>query len=85
MKEFSYTIQDPVGIHARPAGQLVKVAKGFESTATLICGDKTGDMKKPIQIMSMGVKQGDTVTVKVEGPDEEAAAAAIEENLTSNF
>ena len=35
MKEFNYTITDPEGIHARPAGELVKVAKGFASSIKL--------------------------------------------------
>ena len=35
MKEFKYTITDPEGIHARPAGELVKAAKQFTSTIKL--------------------------------------------------
>ena len=75
MKEFQYTVKDACGIHARPAGLLVKVVKGFSSTATL---------RKLMALMGMGVKQGETVTVKVEGEDEEAAAAAIQQFLTEN-
>ena len=41
MKEFTYVITDPVGIHARPAGLLVKEAKNFKSTATFIKGEKS--------------------------------------------
>ena len=84
MKSFTYTIVDPVGIHARPAGLLVKVAKGFASTATLEKDGKSCDMRKLMALMGMGVKQGETVTVKVEGDDEEAAAAAIQKFLTEN-
>ena len=85
MKEFTYTITDPVGIHARPAGQLVKVAKGFESAATMIAGEKSADMKKPNGLMGLGVKLDDTVTIQVEGPDEDAACAALEEFMKANF
>ena len=84
MKEFTYTIKEPVGIHARPAGLLVKVVKGFSSTATLEKNGKTCDLRKLMALMGMGVKQGETVTVKVEGEDEEAAAAAIQQFLTEN-
>ena len=84
MKSFTYTIVDPVGIHARPAGLLVKVVKGFSSTATLEKNGKTCDLRKLMALMGMGVKQGETVTVKVEGEDEEAAAAAIQQFLTEN-
>ena len=66
MKEFQYTIKDACGIHARPAGLLVKTVKGFASTATLEKDGKSCDMRKLMALMGMGVKQGDTVTVKVE-------------------
>ena len=45
---------------------------------------KTCDLRKLMALMGMGVKQGETVTVKVEGEDEEAAAAAIQQFLTEN-
>ena len=72
------------GIHARPAGLLVKVAKGFASTATLEKDGKSCDLRKLMALMGMGVKQGDTVTVKVEGDDEAAAAEAIQKFLSEN-
>ena len=84
MKEGQYTVKDACGIHARPAGLLDKVDKGFSSTATLEKNGKTCDLRKLMALMGMGVKQGETVTVKVEGEDEEAAAAAIQQFLTEN-
>lgn len=45
MEKFSYTITDPVGIHARPAGLLVKAVKPFESTCMISKGDKKVDLK----------------------------------------
>ena len=71
-------------IHARPAGLLVKTVKGFASTATLEKDGKSCDMRKLMALMGMGVKQGETITIKVEGDDEEAAAAAIQKFLTEN-
>ena len=85
MKEISYVINDPNGIHARPAGLLVKALKGFESSVTVFKGDKSGDMKKLLALMGLGVKQGDAVTIKVEGEDEEACAAALEKFLKETF
>ena len=84
MKEFQYTIKDACGIHARPAGLLVKTVKGFASTATLEKDGKSCDMRKLMALMGMGVKQGETVTIKVEGDDEEAAAEAIQKFLSEN-
>ena len=84
MKEFQYTVKDACGIHARPAGLLVKTVKGFASTATLEKNGKSCDMRKLMALMGMGVKQGETVTIKVEGDDEEAAAEAIQKFLSEN-
>lgn len=85
MKRFTYVIQDPLGIHARPAGLLVKVVKGHASTATIEKDGKSCDMRKLMALMGMGVKQGDTVTIKVEGDDEDAAAEAIQKFMTENL
>ena len=85
MKTFEYTIKDELGIHARPAGLLVKEAKKFESECTITKDGKTKKLTQLMMLMSLGVKQGDTVTVTVEGEDEDAAVAALkvifEENL----
>lgn len=85
MKSFDYVITDPVGIHARPAGILVKELKKYGSTVTIKKGEKSVNCAKLMALMGMGIKQGDTVTVTIEGADEEAAAAAIEEFFKANF
>jgi len=85
MKQFDYTITDPVGIHARPAGVLVKAAKSFQSTCKITKGDKTVDMRKLIALMGMGIKCGDTVTVAVEGTDEDVAFETIENFFKENL
>ena len=53
MKEFQYTVKDACGIHARPAGLLVKVVKGFSSTATLEKNGKTCDLRKLMALMGI--------------------------------
>ena len=73
------------GLNARPAGVLVKVGKGHASTATIEKDGKSCDMRKLMALMGMGVKQGDTVTIKVEGDDEDAAAEAIQKFMTENL
>ena len=85
MKEFKFTVKDPLGIHARPAGILVKEAKKFNSKITVFKGDKSCDMRKLLALMGMAVKQGDEVVVQVEGNDEEACVAAIEKFMKENF
>ena len=85
MKEFKYVITDELGIHARPAGLLVKEAKQFTSTITLACGDKKAAAKGLMGVMGMAVKQGMEVTVTVEGDDEVAAAAAMKSFFENNL
>lgn len=84
MKEFTYTIKEPVGIHARPAGMLAKEAKTCQSTVTIV--DKNGksvDATRLMALMGMGIKCGDTVTVKIEGADEDTAAPLWRSSSTS--
>lgn len=86
MKEFTYTITDPLGIHARPAGQVAKLAKGY--TDTVITISKNGNAAKASQLMklmSLAVKQGDTVLVTAEGPREEEAMEALKAFFTANL
>ncbi|MCB5702164.1 HPr family phosphocarrier protein [Megasphaera elsdenii] len=85
MKEFEFVVTDPQGIHARPAGLLVKEAKKFESNISVFKGARKGDLKKIFTVMALGVKQGETIKVQVEGADEEQAASAVEAFLKENF
>ena len=96
MKQFTYTITDPVGIHARPAGLLVKAIKALESTVTIAKADgKSAAGTKLMALMGLGVKcgenvevgikQGETVTVTVEGANEEADAATLEQFFKDNL
>ena len=65
MKEFTFTITDPQGIHARPAGLLVKEAKKYESKITIAKGARNGDVKKIFAVMALGVKQGEEIKESV--------------------
>ena len=85
MKECSYTIKDPVGIHARPAGNLVKKLSEFSSSSTISRGSDSCDGKKLLALMKMRVKVGETITLKFEGDDEEAACEAALAFLSENL
>lgn len=85
MKEFSFEIRDKDGIHARPAGLLVKEANKFSSDITIQKGEKSADAKKIFGIMGLAAKCGDTITLKAEGADEEAAAAGLEAFMNENW
>lgn len=85
MKEFKYVITDEIGIHARPAGMLVKVAKDYSSKITLEANGKSADATKLMAVMSLGVKKGTEVTMKAEGDDEDSAIAKLEEFMKANL
>lgn len=85
MVSFKYVITDQAGIHARPAGLLVKAAKAAGAKITLECEGKSADATKLMAIMSMGVKGGKEVIVSVEGENEAEAAKAMEEFFKENL
>ena len=85
MKSFSYKVKDELGIHARPAGMLVKEVKNFQSKVTLERDGKSVDASRLMAVMGMGVKKDQTVTVTVEGNDEDAACEALKAFFKANL
>ena len=85
MIEFKYVIQDKEGIHARPAGVLVKAATEFKSNIQINKDGKKGDLKRIFGVMGLGIKQGDEVVITIEGEDEAEAAEIIEELMKKNL
>lgn len=85
MKSLTYTITDELGIHARPAGLLVKEAAKFQSKITIAGNGKTADLKRLLAVMSMAIKCGMTVEITADGADEEAAVQALEAFLKANL
>ena len=71
--------------HARPAGLLVKEAKKYESECTITKDGKTKKLTQLMMLMSLGVKQGDIVTVTAEGADEEKAIEALKQFFEANL
>jgi len=85
MKELSYVITDPEGIHARPAGALVKEAAAFTSKITIGKDGKEVDAKRIFGIMGLAAKQGQTIVLKAEGDDEDAAIEKLGTFLKENL
>ena len=85
MKTFEYTIKDELGIHARPAGLLVKEAKKYESECKITKDGKTKKLTQLMMLMSLGVKQGETVTVTAEGADEDTAIEGLKAFFEANL
>ena len=85
MKTFTYVITDPEGIHARPAGLLVKKAGEFSCSITLKKGEKSADAKRIFAVMSLAAKKGEELTVICDGAQEEEAARELEAFLRENL
>lgn len=85
MKNFSYVIKDEVGIHARPAGILVKEAKKYQSKIVIIKNGKKAEATKLMALMGLGVKCGDEVLVEISGEDEETACREIKAFFENNL
>ena len=85
MKEFKHVIQDPMGLHARPAGMLVKACAGYASKVTVTAPTGTADAKRLMGIMRLAAKQGMELTITVDGADEEKAAAELQAFLAANL
>lgn len=85
MKTFQYTIKEELGMHARPAGLILQLAKEFRSEISITNKGKTGNLKRLFSVVGLDIQYQDTVTVTIEGPDEDVAAeemlAFFEENL----
>ena len=79
MKEFTYTIVDKDGMHARPAGRLAACAKQFASNVSVKANGKTADGKRLISLMMLGAVLGTTLTFSITGEDEEKAALELEQ------
>jgi len=77
MKKESIEILAPEGLHARPAGVIVKEAAKFASEIKLAKGAKEVNAKKLISVLSLGAKKGEVVVLTVEGADEDAAFEKI--------
>jgi len=72
-----YTITAAEGLHARPSTNLIRLAKTFKSVTSLKKGDKVIKLNSMLNLLSMGLKGGDIITIHIEGDDEQVAGEAI--------
>jgi phosphocarrier protein HPr len=77
MVEREAVIVPQAGLHARPAAQFVKEAKGFGSDIVVIKDGREANAKSSLKLMTLGAKHGDKVMIRAEGEDEEAAVDAL--------
>lgn len=81
MKQFSYTVKDPLGIHTHLAGLLT-----FNDTTVAITkGDTTVKTAQFMQLIRLGVKRGDVITFSADGANEDAAIQAMSDFCKKNL
>lgn len=85
MRDFTYTITDPEGIHARPAGLFVKEAAKFGCNVTIAKDGKEVDAKRIFGVMGLGVKCGQEIVLKTDGDQEDEAMEALSAFLKENL
>lgn len=78
-------IVNPLGMHARPAAELVKVANRFKATITVRRADLAVNGKSIMGVMMLAAESGSTLTIMAEGEDAEAAVAALADLVASGF
>ena len=81
MKQISFVVIDPVGLHARPATVAVNAASKFKSEVKITYKGRSVNMKSIMGVMSLGIPTQSDVTISCEGEDEDVAVKTIEEVL----
>ncbi len=85
MIEREAQIVNGLGVHARPAAQLVKLAATFAASIEIECDGSRVNGKSIMGVMMLAAECGSTVRLYIDGPDEEAAATAIAELIAGGF
>lgn len=85
MREIHYVITDPEGIHARPAGLLVKEAAKFKASVQIKKGEQGGDAKRIFTVMGLAAKKGEEIVLQIDGIDEEEAEKKLLDFLKENL
>lgn len=85
MIERSVTVTNSLGLHARPAAQLVRLASSFQSQIELVKDEMTVNAKSIMGVMMLAAEQGSTLQLRAEGDDAEAALTAIAALVAQGF
>ena len=85
MTEVTATIINPLGLHARPAAQFVKLANTFQSDIELLKEGVPVNGKSIMGVMVLAAECGSTITIRANGTDEDAAVQALAELVHSGF
>mgnify|MGYP000879899619 CR=1 FL=1 len=85
MVSFEYKITNGTGLHARPAGMLVKTAQSCTSKITVSGNGKSADATKLFAVLGLNTKSGDVISFSISGKDEEGDRRKIEAFCKENL
>ena len=77
MLERDVTLENEVGLHARPAAVFSKAATRFDSSVKVVKSGAEANAKSVLSVLQLDVQKGDTVTIRTEGQDEKEALAEL--------
>ena len=79
------TIQNSVGLHARPATFFIQKANLFKSTLWVEMGDRRVNAKSLLGVLSLGISKGTVITLIADGPDEQEALDGLDALIRTGF
>ena len=85
MLQKEFTIINKLGLHARAAANLVKIASGFKSDVKICKDDLTVNGKSIMGVLLLAAGQGSSIMIKIDGPDEEKAMQVIDDLINDGF
>lgn len=85
MQQITLTLTNEMGLHARPASELIKTACIYKSNITITGKNKTIDAKSIIKVLTMGLSKGDAIKLTAEGPDEIECIESLTRLIKNNF
>ena len=85
MPELKITVEHPAGLHARPAALFVQIANRYQSTIVVSHGARSANAKSILSVLTLGASRGAQLTLRADGADADAALAALQALVSSNF
>ncbi|HBM74123.1 MAG TPA: hypothetical protein DD429_01020 [Clostridiaceae bacterium] len=73
MKQFQYTVQNPLGLHAQNVSKIIDSVKNLNCNITFEKDNHVVNIKEMFSLLSLFVVKGDCLNIKIDGPDEEKA------------
>lgn len=85
MPEITITLMNKTGLHARPAGAFVRVAKQFQCEMKVIHNGKEANAKSILSVLSLGAERGAAIWLRADGPDADDALKAMQDLVANKF